>query len=132
MATKTHDTFLIHKNFEKMFLEVSPDQCQKLVRAMFRLAVDGEDTAFEDDVILDIFWTQISHFMVGNEKKYSDKCEKMSEKKRKYWEELKRMRKENKEMMEKLKQYGLAPQNPPQETTAEANYYDYPDEVPFV
>lgn len=81
--------FLLHTNFEDMFLKVSPEQCQRLVGAVFRLADDGEDTDFSDDVMLSIFWKQISHFIICNEQKYSDKIKKMSDRKKKYWKDKK-------------------------------------------
>lgn len=47
-----------------------------------------------DDLILDIFWEQISSFIVGNEKSYSEACEKKSEAQKGRWEDYRRLKKE--------------------------------------
>lgn len=47
-----------------------------------------------DDMILDIFWEQISSFIAGNEKHYTDACDKKSQKQKERWEEFKKLRAE--------------------------------------
>lgn len=92
MATKKHDTFLMHLNHERMFTTVSAEQCQRLVRASFLLAKTGEVEDMSDDIVLDIFWEQISSFIIGNEKRYKDACEKKADAQRQRWEEFKELK----------------------------------------
>lgn len=94
MARKKHDTFLMHLNHERMFTSVSPEQCQRLIEACFLLARTGEKMDMSDDMILDIFWEQISSFIAGNEKHYTDACDKKSQKQKERWEEFKKLRAE--------------------------------------
>ena len=94
MARKKHDTFLMHLNHERMFTSVSPEQCQRLIEACFLLARTGEKMDMSDDMILDIFWEQISSFISGNEKYYTDVCDKKSQRQKERWAELKRLRAE--------------------------------------
>lgn len=47
-----------------------------------------------DDMILDIFWEQISSFIAGNEKYYTDVCDKKSQRQKERWAELKKLRAE--------------------------------------
>lgn len=107
MSSGNHETFLLHNNFGEMFSMVSPEQCQRLVGAVFRLAVDGEDTDFSDDQLLHIFWKQISHFIICNKAKYEVKCQNMSTSKTKWWKNWHREKEEvNKikaELEEKIK-----------------------------
>lgn len=94
MAQKKHDTFLMHLNHERMFTTVSPEQCQRLVRASFLLARTGEIEDMSDDLVLDIFWEQISSFIASNERYYTDACNKKSEAQKNRWEEYKRLKAE--------------------------------------
>ena len=77
-----------------MFTTVSPVQCQRLVEACFLLARTGEVVDMSDDMILDIFWEQISSFIVGNERAYKDACDKKSERQKERWAEFKRLKTE--------------------------------------
>ena len=90
MAQKTHDTFLLHTSYEKMFTSVSPEQSQRLISAVFKLAKTGEVEDLSDDVVLEIFFEQIATFMIRNERAYADACAKKSEQQKKRWEEAKK------------------------------------------
>ena len=94
MAQKTHDTFIVHLNHEEMFTAVSPEQCQRLVKAMFKLARTGEIEDMSDDVILNIFFKQIASFMVSNAVHYEDVRSKRKEAAQKKWEDYKRLKAE--------------------------------------
>ena len=97
MARKKHETFLMHLNHERMFTTVSPEQCKRLVSACFKLARTGEVEDMSDDMILDIFWEQISSFIAGNEQYYTDACNKKAEAQHRRWEEYKRLKREEAE-----------------------------------
>ena len=94
MTQKTRDTFLMHMNHERMFTTVSPEQCQRLVKAMFKLAKTGEIEDMSDDLMLDIFFQQISSFMISNEKHYEEVCEKRREAANQKWEEIRKLQAE--------------------------------------
>ena len=106
MTQKTRDTFLMHMNHERMFTTVSPEQCQRLVKAMFKLARTGEVEDMSDDLMLDIFFQQISSFMVNNERHYAEVCEKRREAANQKWDEIRRLQAE-----EEQRKSGQAQQN---------------------
>ena len=84
----------MHLNHERMFTTVSPEQCQRLVEACFLLARTGEVVDMSDDMILDIFWEQISAFIIANERAYKDACDKKSQNQKARWEEYKKLKAE--------------------------------------
>ncbi len=92
--TKEHNTFLVHMNHEEMFTTVSPEQCQRLVKAMFLLARTGELADFSDDIVLGIFFKQISSFMLSNKEHYDDVCAKRKEVASARWEEYRKLKAE--------------------------------------
>ena len=47
-----------------------------------------------DDMILDIFWEQISAFIIANERAYKDACDKKSQNQKARWEEYKKLKAE--------------------------------------
>ena len=91
---KEHNTFIVHMNHEEMFTTVSPEQCQRLVKAMFLLARTGEIADFSDDIVLGIFFKQISSFMLSNKEHYDDVCAKRKETADKRWADYKRLKEE--------------------------------------
>ena len=94
MSQKTHDTFIVHLNHEEMFTAVSPEQCQRLVKAVFKLARTGEVEDLSDDMVLNIFFKQIASFMVNNALHYEDVRAKRREAAEKKWEEYNRLKAE--------------------------------------
>ena len=91
---KEHNTFIVHMNHEEMFTTVSPEQCQRLVKAMFLLARTGEIADFSDDIVLGIFFKQISSFMLSNKEHYDDVCAKRKEVADQRWADYKRLKEE--------------------------------------
>ena len=91
---REHNTFIVHMNHEEMFTTVSPEQCQRLVKAMFLLARTGEIEDFSDDIVLGIFFKQISSFMLSNKEHYDDVCAKRKETADKRWADYKRLKEE--------------------------------------
>ena len=91
---REHNTFIVHMNHEEMFTTVSPEQCQRLVKAMFLLARTGEIEDFSDDIVLGIFFKQISSFMLSNKEHYDDVCAKRKEVADQRWADYKRLKEE--------------------------------------
>ena len=91
---REHSTFIVHMNHEEMFTTVSPEQCQRLVKAMFLLARTGEIADFSDDIVLGIFFKQISSFMLSNKEHYDDVCAKRKEVADQRWADYKRLKEE--------------------------------------
>ena len=91
---REHNTFIVHMNHEEMFTTVSPEQCQRLVKAMFLLARTGEIADFSDDIVLGIFFKQISSFMLSNKEHYDDVCAKRKEVADQRWADYKRLKEE--------------------------------------
>ena len=110
MAKKQHDTFLVHMNFERMFTSVTPDQCQRLVKAVFNLAKTGEIEDMSDDLVMDIFFQQIASFMIGNQQKYEDICAKRKEVAQQRWDEYRKYKEQDPAQNEAVEAEPTTPQ----------------------
>ncbi len=79
---------LIHHDFERMFERLTDEECGKLIKAVLRYDIDGDETYFEDRALM-LCYDRIVDCLDKNHKKYEETCRKRVEAAKKRWEDTK-------------------------------------------
>ena len=77
-STEKKNSFILYHSFRSMFSETTPEQCQKLIMAIFDFSIDGVLTDFTGDPLLKICYDQIIYLVSENKRKYEQKLINMS------------------------------------------------------
>jgi len=98
--------FIMYHSFRSMFSETTPEQCQKLIVALFDFAMTGVVTDFTGDPILKICFDQMSYLVGRNQERYEKKCERNKKIAQDGWEKRKLREKVLKEIIEDRQREG--------------------------
>ena len=85
MSVKEKNSFVMYYDWEDIFTTISPEQCQRLMKAIFGFVKRGEVADFSDNLMLGLIYNQIEGTIRRDTEKYEERCRKNKEAIEKRW-----------------------------------------------
>ena len=75
----------MYYDWEDIFTTIPPEQCQRLMKAIFGFVKRGEVADFSDNLMLGLIYNQIEGTIRRDTEKYEERCRKNKEAIEKRW-----------------------------------------------
>ena len=85
MSVKEKNSFVMYYDWEDIFTTIPPEQCQRLMKAIFGFVKRGEVADFSDNLMLGLIYNQIEGTIRRDTEKYEERCRKNKEAIEKRW-----------------------------------------------
>ena len=85
MSVKEKNSFVMYYDWEDIFTTIPPEQCQRLMKAIFGFVKRGEVADFSDNPMLGLLYGQIEGTIRRDTEKYEERCRKNKEAIEKRW-----------------------------------------------
>ena len=85
MSVKEKNSFVMYYDWEDIFTTISPEQCQRVMKAIFAFTKRGEVADFSDNPMLGLLYGQIEGTIRRDTEKYEERCRKNKEAIEKRW-----------------------------------------------